>query len=133
MFNVIKLLYLVLFYLIYRITDVILLLVLLVQTILNIFSGEPSDSIKSFGKSLGIYLKQISEFLSYASEEKPFPFSDWPELVSPSSEDLPSAEDLESEPEDATLNKPVSNEHEGTDVATSNENDSKPPVNDSKN
>jgi len=74
----IKILYLILFYLIYRITDVILLLVLLVQTILNIFSGEPSQSIKEFGKSLGVYLQQISEFLSYASEEKPFPFSDWP-------------------------------------------------------
>lgn len=74
----IKILYLILFYLIYRITDLVLLLVLLVQTVLNIFSGEPSASIKLFGKSLGLYLQQISEFLSYASEEKPFPFSDWP-------------------------------------------------------
>lgn len=63
---------------IYRITDIVLLLVMLVQTVLNIFSGEPSTSIKVFGKSLGIYLQQISEFLSYASDEKPFPFSDWP-------------------------------------------------------
>lgn len=78
MCSVIKILYLILFYLIYRITDLVLLLVLLVQTILNIFSGEPSSSIKLFGKSLGLYLQQISEFLSYASEEKPFPFSDWP-------------------------------------------------------
>jgi hypothetical protein len=38
--------------------------------------------LKDFGKSLGIYLKQIAEFLSYASEEKPFPFSDWPEAGS---------------------------------------------------
>tara|TARA_R110002167_G_scaffold35467_4_gene113365 strand:- start:451 stop:831 length:381 start_codon:yes stop_codon:yes gene_type:complete len=87
MFNVIKILYLILFYLIYRITDIILLLVLLVQTILNIFSGEPSESIKLFGKSLGVYLQQISEFLSYASEEKPFPFSDWPVPVSSSTDD----------------------------------------------
>lgn len=74
-----KVLYLILFYLIYRITDLVLLLVLLVQTLLNIFSGEPSQSIKEFGKSLGLYLKQISEFLSYASEDKPYPFSDWPD------------------------------------------------------
>lgn len=74
-----KILYLILFYLIYRITDLVLLLVLLVQTILNLFSGQPSESIKEFGKSLGAYLQQISEFLSYASEEKPYPFSDWPD------------------------------------------------------
>lgn len=78
MCDVIRILYLIMFYLIYRITDLVLLLVMLVQTILNIFSGEPSISIKRFGKSLGVYLQQISEFLSYASDEKPFPFSDWP-------------------------------------------------------
>lgn len=74
-----KILYLILFYLIFRITDLVLLLVLLVQTLLNLFSGEPSQSIKEFGKSLGVYLQQISEFLSYASEDKPYPFSDWPD------------------------------------------------------
>jgi hypothetical protein len=80
MFSVIKILYLILFYLIYRITDLVLLAVMLIQMGLSIFSGEPSDSIKGFGKSLGVYLQQISEFLSYASEEKPFPFSDWPDV-----------------------------------------------------
>jgi hypothetical protein len=80
MFSVIKILYLILFYLIYRITDLVLLVVMLIQMGLSIFSGEPSDSIKGFGKSLGVYLRQISEFLSYASEEKPFPFSDWPDV-----------------------------------------------------
>lgn len=74
----IKLLYLILFYLIYSITDLVLLLVVLTQTLLNMFSGEPSGSIQIFGKSLGVYLQQISEYLSYASDEKPFPFSDWP-------------------------------------------------------
>lgn len=80
MCNVIRILYLILFYLIYRITDIVLLVVMLIQTGLNIFTGEPSVSIKTFGKGLGIYLKQISEFLSYASDEKPYPFSDWPEV-----------------------------------------------------
>jgi hypothetical protein len=81
---VIKLLYLILFYLVFRITDLILLAVMLIQMVLTLVSGEPSNSVKVFGKSLGIYLQQISEFLSYASEEKPFPFSDWPEVRSTS-------------------------------------------------
>ena len=68
-----------LFYELYvSITDLVLLLVVLTQTLLNMFSGEPSGSIQIFGKSLGVYLQQISEYLSYASDEKPFPFSDWP-------------------------------------------------------
>ena len=95
MSSVIKILYLILFYLIYRITDLVLLAVMLIQIGLNIFSGEPSDSIKMFGKSLGAYLQQISEFLSYASEEKPFPFSDWPEVVSLQPEFLKPVTDVE--------------------------------------
>ena len=33
----------------------------------------------AFGGKLGIYLRQIAHFLTYASEEVPFPFSEWPE------------------------------------------------------
>jgi hypothetical protein len=76
---VIKILYLILFCIIYGLTDIVLFTIVFVQTLLNLFTGEPSESLKDFGKSLGIYLKQISEFLSYASEEKPYPFSDWPQ------------------------------------------------------
>lgn len=75
----IKILYLILFSLIYGLTDIVLFTIVVVQTLLNLFTGEPSNSLKEFGKSLGIYLKQITEFLSYASEDKPFPFSDWPQ------------------------------------------------------
>lgn len=75
-----KLLYLILFYVIYRFTHFLLLLIAIVQTVLSLFSGEPSQSIRQFGKNLGVYLQQISEFLSYASEEKPYPFSDWPQV-----------------------------------------------------
>lgn len=68
-----------LFYFIYGITDVVLIVIALVQTFLNLFSDGPSESLQRFGSSLGVYVKQLSEFLSYASEEKPYPFSDWPE------------------------------------------------------
>jgi hypothetical protein len=30
------------------------------------------------GQSLGRYLRQIVDFVSFATEEVPFPFSDWP-------------------------------------------------------
>jgi len=60
-------------------TDIVLLGIALVQTFLSFFSDGPSESLQRFGSSLSVYVKQISEFLSYASEEKPYPFSDWPE------------------------------------------------------
>ncbi len=97
-----KILYLILFYLIYRITDLVLLLVVFVQTLLNIASGEPSQSIKEFGKSLGVYLQQISEYLSYASDEKPYPFSDWP-TVMPDDEPLKTDIARKDEPSSASV------------------------------
>lgn len=75
-----KVLYLFLFYLIYGLTDVVLMVITIIQTLLNLFTGEPSESLQSAGRSLGVYVKQISEYLSYASEQKPYPFSDWPQV-----------------------------------------------------
>jgi len=34
--------------------------------------------LKAFGKSAGRYLGQIAAFVSFDTEEAPFPFSDWP-------------------------------------------------------
>lgn len=76
---VIRVLYVILFYVIYGLTDVVFALIAIVQTVLNLFGGGPSMTLKLFGASLGLYVKQIADYLSYASEEKPFPFSDWPE------------------------------------------------------
>lgn len=85
-----KIAYLFLFYCIYGITDVVLLVITLIQTLLNIFSNGPSQALMRMGISLGLYVRQITEYLAYASEEKPFPFADWPDpdLVNEADESL---------------------------------------------
>lgn len=50
----------------------------LVQLLLSIVTDGPNGRLQHFGRSLGQYLRQITDFLSFASEETPFPFSDWP-------------------------------------------------------
>lgn len=50
----------------------------LVQLLLSIIASGPNERLQHFGRGLGQYLRQITEFLSFASEEAPFPFSDWP-------------------------------------------------------
>jgi hypothetical protein len=34
--------------------------------------------LRAVGRSLGLYLRQIADFECFATEELPFPFSDWP-------------------------------------------------------
>lgn len=48
-----------------------------VQFVLALVS-TPNARLSQFGRSLGQYLRQIADFVGFATEEVPFPFSDWP-------------------------------------------------------
>lgn len=74
-----KTLYTVGFFIVYRVLDLVLLLITLVQWAFCLLSGGPNGSLAEFGQALGEYVKQIIHYLSGASEEKPFPFQDWPD------------------------------------------------------
>jgi len=50
----------------------------LVQFVLVIVSDGPNERLNHLGRGLGRYFRQLTDFLSFASEEAPFPFSDWP-------------------------------------------------------
>ncbi len=50
----------------------------MVQFLITLLSDTPNARLASFGRSLGNYLRQIAAFLTFAAEEIPFPFSEWP-------------------------------------------------------
>ena len=50
----------------------------LVQLVLAIIAGGPNERLSHFGRGLGQYFRELGEFLIFAREEAPFPFSDWP-------------------------------------------------------
>jgi hypothetical protein len=52
--------------------------VTLIQFIVVLMNGTPNKQLVAFGRSLGNYLRQIAHFLTYSTEDVPFPFSDWP-------------------------------------------------------
>ncbi len=62
----------------FHIAVTILGAVALVQLLFAAISDGPNERLQHFGRSLGHYLRQITDFLSFASEDVPFPFSDWP-------------------------------------------------------
>ena len=83
--KLIRLVYITFFYLLYSMTDIVLLVITLVQSVLNIFASQPSQTLTAFGANLGLYVNQIANYLSYQSNEKPFPFSEWPNIEDSSS------------------------------------------------
>jgi len=65
--------------LIFQVAGTVILAVMLFQFVMGFLVGGPLLRLVTFGRSLAIYIQQIASFLTYASEEIPFPFSDWPE------------------------------------------------------
>lgn len=73
-----RILYMVGFYIVYKITDLVIIVMLILQAIVTTFGNGPNPRLKEFGASLATYVAQIIRFLSYADEKKPYPFSEWP-------------------------------------------------------
>ena len=53
-------------------------LIALVQFVVALVYNAPNARLCRLGSSLGRYLRQIANFLTFESEEAAFPFNDWP-------------------------------------------------------
>ena len=49
------------------------------QFLASLFAGQPNDRLSRFGRNLARYLQQITVFMTFATEDKPFPFAPWPD------------------------------------------------------
>ena len=71
-------LFMLLMALVYHVTGTVMFIVAFIQFVMVSLSDTPNARLVSFGRSLGRYLQQIGYFLTFANEEMPFPFDDWP-------------------------------------------------------
>jgi len=53
--------------------------VAVLQFVFSLISGKDNDKLRALGSSLSTYFNQIFRFITYNTEDKPFPFADWPE------------------------------------------------------
>ena len=79
-----RLIYLILYAIIYRVAAIVLFAITVIQFIKALLTGSPFEELQSFGGSLAEYNRQIVAFLSYQSDEKPFPVGPWPPQTPPS-------------------------------------------------
>jgi hypothetical protein len=63
----------------FSLAQVLLNLLALVQFIWLLFAGEPNQFLLRFGRSLSVWLADTAQFLSCASDDKPFPWRRWPD------------------------------------------------------
>ncbi|HKJ87622.1 MAG TPA: DUF4389 domain-containing protein [Gammaproteobacteria bacterium] len=76
-------LYMLLFVLIFNLVELVLWAMAGIQFLFHLFTGTPNERLRDFGGRLGTYLREITAFLTYSSEDKPFPFAPWPEAGEP--------------------------------------------------
>lgn len=71
-------LYMLLFIVIYHVAEFVVGAVVLLQFIFTLVSGNTNARLLQFGQSLSRYAYQILRFLTFNSEDLPFPFNEWP-------------------------------------------------------
>lgn len=57
--------------------------VVVIQFLFTVFSGRANENLQYFGASLARFVYQALLFVTYNSDDKPFPFSAWPDADAP--------------------------------------------------
>jgi len=70
--------YIVVFAFIYSIAEIVLAAVVFFQFLTTLFTGERNERLLAFGNNLGTFIYQVIRYLTYNSDDKPFPFDEWP-------------------------------------------------------
>ncbi len=73
--------YMIIFMVFMGVAKFVMSVVILFQFLTVLFSAETNEKLLRFGETLSIYQYQIMMFLTYNSEEQPFPMGDWPERL----------------------------------------------------
>jgi len=72
-------LYMLIFSFLLGIVKFVAFAVILFQFLSVLFSAETNKQLLTFGRSLSLYQYQIMMYLTYNSEQQPFPMGKWPE------------------------------------------------------
>lgn len=74
----IRLLYMILFVVVFNIAELVVYVVLVVQFIFHLFTRRSNERLAGLGESLALYVAEIVRYLTYSGEQLPYPFGDWP-------------------------------------------------------
>ena len=74
----IRVIYMLLFAVVFWALCWVLLATTLLQLIVRLLNGRANVDLTRFGASLGRYARQIIEFLTFVTELAPYPFAPWP-------------------------------------------------------
>ncbi|MCW8930972.1 MAG: DUF4389 domain-containing protein [Gammaproteobacteria bacterium] len=74
-------LYMLIFLFLLGVAKFVAFVVIVFQFLNVLFTTEKNQKLLKFGESLSVYHYQVIMFLTYNSEEQPFPMGEWPEKI----------------------------------------------------
>ena len=83
---ILRAVWMLVFFFAWQLAELLLLAVVLLQLVLRLMKGQPDASLQAFGDSLSQYIAQIGRFGTFNTDEKPWPFADWPTPRAPEGE-----------------------------------------------
>ncbi len=101
----IRLVYMILFAVIFNVAELVAGVVVVVQFLFRLFTGEVNEPLREFGRRLAIYFQETVAFLTYHTERKPYPFAPWP-AAAPESGPPAALPEPEPEPEPEPVPEP---------------------------
>ncbi len=72
-------LFILLFALCYAAAEVVMWVVVVLQFLFLIISGEDNERLRRLGASLAIYIADVIRYITLNSDDRPFPYSPWPD------------------------------------------------------
>ncbi|MCP4699421.1 MAG: DUF4389 domain-containing protein [Gammaproteobacteria bacterium] len=70
--------FIVMYTILFHVAKIVIGAVVLFQFGSMLFTGKVNERLLVFGQSLSVYTYQVMRYLTYNSDEKPFPLSSWP-------------------------------------------------------
>ena len=70
--------YMIMFAITFNVAQMVLVVVVILQIAFKLLTGKPLEPLQDLGTEIGNYMRSIASFLSFSTEEMPFPVSSWP-------------------------------------------------------
>ena len=76
-----RILYMAIFVIIFNLVEILIAALVVFQLLVLLFTGEKNMRLVGFGGMLSQYAYRMLQFLTFNSEDKPFPFADWDDVA----------------------------------------------------
>lgn len=75
----IRIIFVVLFWIVFNISQIVIAAISVAQCGFSLITGQPNHYLMKLGDSLSKYVAQIIRYVTFNTDQRPFPFAEFPE------------------------------------------------------